>query len=84
MFGPEFFEPLIKLICQRKTALRKTGLTFFALYMRACACAHAAHMCMTRSPNIIITKGKEILIWDNRNWSRIGAEFFDGMELTHG
>jgi len=82
MFGPEFFEPLIKLTCQQKTALRKTGLTFFALHMRACA--RMAHMCMTRSPDIIITKEKEIFIWNNRNWSSVWVEFFNDMELTHG
>ena len=84
MFGPEFFDPPIKLICKQETVLRKPALAFFALYTRARAHAHAAHMCMTLSPYIIITKGKEILIWNNQDWGGIGAEFLAGMELTHG
>ena len=83
MSDPELFDPLTKLICKQKTVLRKTGLNLFALHMRARACACAAHMRMTQSPNIQFNKGKEIVMWDNWRRVRNGASFAADMGVTH-
>ena len=83
MFDPEFFDPLIDLICQKKTVLRKTGLFFVALHTRARVCAYAVHTYMSRSPNIIINKKIEIVIWDNRARDRNGASFAMDVGVTH-
>ena len=83
MSDPELFDPLTKLICKQKTVLRKTGLNLFALHMRACACACAAHKCVTQSPNIQFNKKIEIFMWDNWRRVRNGSSFAADMELTH-
>lgn len=83
MFDPEFFDPLIKLFCKQESVLRKTGLNFFALHTRACVCARAAHMRMTRSPIFIFTKRIEILMWDNSGRVRNGSDFAADMGVTH-
>ena len=83
MFDPPFFAPLIELICKRKSVCRKVGLLFVALHTRACARACAAHMGMTRSPNIKFNKKIEILMWHNSGRVRNGASFAAGMGVTH-
>lgn len=83
MFDPELFDPLIKLICQQKTVLRKTGLASFALHMRACARACAAHRSMTRSPVIQFNKKRERVMWDNQKRVRNGSVFAADMGVTH-
>lgn len=82
MFDPEFFDPLTKLKRKQKSVLRKTGLKIFALHTRACACAYAPHN-VTRSPSNIITKGIEILMWDNSGRVRNGSGFAADMGVSH-
>ena len=83
MCVPLFFVPFINLICNRKSVLRKTGLTFFALHTRACARVCASHH-MSQSPNNEINKKIEMLMWDNLGRVRSGTSFAIVMEVSHG
>jgi hypothetical protein len=84
MFDPPFFDPLIELICKRKSVLRKTGLFFITLHTRARTRVCATHMDVTHNHNIKITKKIETVMWDNLGRVRNGSEFCAVMEMTHG